>query len=75
MPIFETKFEYYSEDATHSSYTDLITSTNLPQFHRLRLKTDYDVWKTNLSEGYWADRAVARQVTLMLKRTAGEMNL
>lgn len=73
MPIFATKFGYHSQQDAHSAYSDLITSTNVPKAYRSRLQTDYRIWKSNQSEGYWEDRAVACQVTLTLKRTAGEI--
>ncbi|KAF9578301.1 hypothetical protein BGW38_005978, partial [Lunasporangiospora selenospora] len=73
MPGFAKDFGYYSEQDAHSAFIRLLSSSNIPQSTGLRLQEKYLEWRNNLAERYWADRVTSSQVTISLKRTAGEI--
>ncbi|KAF9385219.1 hypothetical protein BGX21_001123, partial [Mortierella sp. AD011] len=73
MPSFASAFDYYSELDAHSAYSDLISSSNIPLARRSRLQANYNLWRNNLAEKYWAERVTCSLVTISLKRTAGQI--
>ncbi|KAG0019022.1 hypothetical protein BGZ80_006423 [Entomortierella chlamydospora] len=62
MPSFASAFDYYSELDAHSAYSNLISSSNMPQVRRSRLQANYNIWRNNLAEKYWAEREEANSL-------------
>ncbi|KAG0049190.1 hypothetical protein BGZ83_005993 [Gryganskiella cystojenkinii] len=73
MPSFVKAFLYTSEQDAHLAYSQLISSPNLTQPVRLRLKANYRTWRNNHASTFWAQQTTSLKAKLALVTTAGEI--